>query len=127
MKYVYLRVVWVRGTVVRLNRNNDAATIIKEHILLQNKFNLIDTDIECAGTACEGVLSRIRRDRHLEVDTIIHSKRDALNTADVANAVETLRSSVGNLAQQLTRKVVGSIFRFSIGGIETTVDINICG
>ena len=122
MKYVYL-MVRVGGGVAVLYGNNVSSI----YVGLQNKFNLIDAVIECGGTAGEGVLSRISGDRHLEVDTIIHSKRDALNTADVANAVETFRSSVGNLAQQLTRKVVGSICRYSIGGIEKTVDVNISG
>ena len=69
------------------------------------------------------MLGSVGRDRHLEVNGIIRLKRNRLDAADVGSGAETSRSSVGDLAQQLARKV--GIAREIISGVLEAIGISI--
>jgi len=83
---------------------------------LQNQLDLVNTSVEGRRTRGEGVLSGVRRDRHLEADSVIHSKRNRLNGADIRDfCTKTSSSVISDLAQQLAREVGRGVL--SVGGI----------
>jgi hypothetical protein len=108
-------------------------------IFLQNQLDLVNTSVEGRRTRGEGVLCGVRRDRHLEADGVIHSKRDRLDGADIRDAVETSSSVVSDLAQQLAREVGGGglvvsgvlagrstvVSRGHVDGIEGSLDSSV--
>jgi hypothetical protein len=83
---------------------------------LQNQPDLVNTSVEGRRTRGEGVLGGVRRDRHLEANGVIHSKRDRLNAGFVRDTSSETRSSLASdLAQQLAREVGRGVL--SVGGI----------
>lgn len=120
-QYYLSTVVRILGSRVGLNGGSVGGIAI----CLQNQLNLVDTSVKGSGAAGKVVLVGSRRDRNLKADSVINLKRNTLNRADVGDAGKTRRSSVGNLAHQLTREVgsagegVGAVLvrRRTVGGV----------